>query len=159
MRFPRRTFLSRLAAWGGAGAILPTMLPGGKAVGSRRRVAPGAGAGIETALGTAGRPLDRTCAEVFERQVGTRFRIVDGPGSAPRSVRLATVTRSRTIAQPGRRAPEPTPAFSLIFHGPSGPALPQDTYRVEHPQLGAFPLFLVPIGPDRDDARYQAIFA
>jgi hypothetical protein len=52
-----------------------------------------------------------------------------------------------------RRAP-----FSLLFHGPLSPILPQRTYRVEHEALGAFDLFLVPLGPDRAGQRYEAVF-
>jgi hypothetical protein len=33
--------------------------------------------------------------------------------------------------------------------------LAQGTYRLSHPQLGEFELFLVPLGPD----RYEAAFA
>ncbi|MGP0063238.1 MAG: DUF6916 family protein [Isosphaeraceae bacterium] len=113
----------------------------------------------KTALSPLVRPLDRTSAEIFERHLGTDFLIVAGAGTAPQCVHLAKVTRSETIAGPGRRAPESTPAFSLIFLGSPGTALIQDTYRVEHPQIGVFPLFLVQIGPDPAEVRYEAIFA
>jgi hypothetical protein len=36
--------------------------------------------------------------------------------------------------------------------------LPQRIYRIEHATLGAFDLFLVPIGPDAQGLRYQAVF-
>jgi hypothetical protein len=49
-------------------------------------------------------------------------------------------------------------AFSLIFSGPSQPILPQGTYRLEHAQLGALELFLVPLGPKQGAAHYQAVF-
>jgi uncharacterized protein DUF6916 len=49
--------------------------------------------------------------------------------------------------------------FSLVFSGPPQPFLPQGTYRLEHDELGALELFLVPIGPDADAMRYQAAFA
>jgi hypothetical protein len=55
--------------------------------------------------------------------------------------------------QAGRRAP-----FSLVFRGPTTPVLPQRIYRIEHPEIGAFDLFLVPIGPDSAGMRYEAIF-
>jgi hypothetical protein len=55
--------------------------------------------------------------------------------------------------QPARRGP-----FSLIFRGPRAPLLPQRTYRLAHPALGAFDLFLVPIGPDQDGQCYEAVF-
>jgi hypothetical protein len=51
--------------------------------------------------------------------------------------------------EPGGRAP-----FSLVFQGDPEPTLPQRIYRVEHPQLGALEIFLVPIGP----GRYEAVF-
>lgn len=48
--------------------------------------------------------------------------------------------------------------FSLVFRG--GPDLPlrQRIYRVEHDELGALDLFLVPIGPDGVGQRYEAVF-
>lgn len=50
-------------------------------------------------------------------------------------------------------------AFSLIFVAPVGPWLPQSTYAIEHPTLGAMNMFLVPIGPVSDGNGYQAVFA
>jgi len=114
---------------------------------------------IKNVVSTPGTALDRTSAAIFERYLGTAFKIVAGSGAPPQVVQLTKVTRSRTIAMPGRRAPAPTPAFSLIFHGTSGSVPLQDTYRVEHSQLGVFPLFLVPIGPSQAVVRYQAVFA
>jgi hypothetical protein len=42
--------------------------------------------------------------------------------------------------------------FSLLFRG-GNVALPQNTYRIEHPSLGAFQLFLVPGSPDDNGAQ------
>src|SRR5260370_41116446 len=42
--------------------------------------------------------------------------------------------------------------FSLLFRGGSV-ALPQHTYKLEHPSLGTFPLFLVPGKPDDNGAQ------
>lgn len=53
-----------------------------------------------------------------------------------------------------RRAP-----FSLVFRGPGDRVLPQRIYRLAHDELGEFEFFLVPIGPDREGMRYEAIFA
>jgi hypothetical protein len=49
-------------------------------------------------------------------------------------------------------------AFSLIFAAPKGPWLPQGIYRVEHPELGAMEIFLVPIGPASGGNGYNAVF-
>jgi hypothetical protein len=48
--------------------------------------------------------------------------------------------------------------FSLLFHGPREPFLAQRTYPFHHDQLGAFDLFLVPVGKDEEGFRYEAIF-
>ena len=42
--------------------------------------------------------------------------------------------------------------FSLLFRG-GGQALEQNTYTVEHPALGTFKLFLVPVGTDDNGAQ------
>lgn len=49
-------------------------------------------------------------------------------------------------------------AFSLVFRAPGGELVPQRIYRVEHDELGAHDIFLVPIGPDAGGMRYEAIF-
>lgn len=48
--------------------------------------------------------------------------------------------------------------FSLVFRGPLEPRLDQGTYPVSHPSVGRVPIFIVPIGMDRDGVRYEAIF-
>ncbi len=64
----------------------------------------------------------------------------------------------------GTRAPRPdvptlrTEPFSLVFLGPPAPVLPQRTWALEHASLGAFEIFLVPIGPIDGRMRYEAVF-
>jgi len=43
--------------------------------------------------------------------------------------------------------------FSLLFRGPARVALGQSTYSLEHPALGAFLLFLVPVGPTGENGQ------
>jgi len=43
--------------------------------------------------------------------------------------------------------------FSLLFRGGGGPALRQNTYSIDHPALGTFMLFLVPVGADSNGAQ------
>lgn len=50
-------------------------------------------------------------------------------------------------------------AFSLLWRGPSEPALPQATYRVAQAELGEIDLFLVPVAQFEDGFRYEAVFA
>lgn len=87
----------------------------------------------------------------FEALVGTPFRIHFG-GESPLEVVLYEVARLE--AHPGAR-PEP---FSTYFRGARQPILPQRIYQVEHESLGTMDLFLVPIGPDGQGMRYEAVF-
>lgn len=59
-----------------------------------------------------------------------------------------------------------TPNFTCIFklgrrlrwNSTKSNNLGQGTFELEHEKLGTFPLFLVPIGPDHQGFRYQAVF-
>jgi hypothetical protein len=73
-----------------------------------------------------------------------RFELIEARllgGQSPRPAALA------------RREP-----FALTFRAPRGTSWPQRIYRIAHPDLGAFEIFLVPIGPDDQGPRYEAIF-
>ena len=92
------------------------------------------------------RSLDSLSVADFAALRGDRFRIA--PDDAPPfDVELVEVTE--IAREPGGRAP-----FSLVFRGGPSPPLPQRIYRVEHDELGAIEIFLVPIAPD----RYEAVF-
>jgi hypothetical protein len=100
--------------------------------------------------------LEGFTLETFSRLVGDRFTLlVDAAGAEPLTVRLAE-------AEAGGQPPGPQaarPPFSLVFRSPAAPILAQRIYRLEHPTLGTFDLFLVPLQPDADGARYEAVFA
>jgi hypothetical protein len=51
--------------------------------------------------------------------------------------------------------------FSVTFLSADGRLAPQQIFRLEHPGLGAFDLFMVPLGPDpeRGGMRYEAIIS
>ena len=99
--------------------------------------------------------LETFTAETFAPHLGTAFRIYVA-GVPELDVELVTVTPHQSPGSPeaqGRRAP-----FSLLFRGPPTPVLPQRIYSLAHAQLGTFDLFLVPIGPDEQGMRYEAVF-
>lgn len=48
--------------------------------------------------------------------------------------------------------------FTLTLRGPREPLLPQATYRVEHPVIGALDIFLVPEAVDEVGTYYVAVF-
>ena len=110
--------------------------------------------------------LDTFTLDTFSRCIGQDFHIAPQNGGAPKnghpSLRLASAQdlRENPWADGGttRRTP-----FSLLFHGPANPFLPQGTYPLRHDSIGDFPLFLVPlgpvaVGPEKGLMRYEAIF-
>lgn len=107
------------------------------------------------------RSLQTLTAEDFRPHQGTRIRLTGGspPGSV--EAELAEVAEHAGGARGTSRVP-----FSVLFHGPLQPVMPQGLYRVEHEQLGAMDLFLVPVGPDEPSGpgqaptamRYEAVF-
>jgi hypothetical protein len=90
--------------------------------------------------------LETFTAETFKPLLHERFALVDGDSRV--DLELVEVTES---AAPGA---ERRTQFSIVFSGPADPILPQAIYRLEHPELGAFELFLVPIAA----GSYEAVF-
>ena len=93
-------------------------------------------------------------AEDFRPVLHERFVLSGGAGSEHNggavSFEVELVEVNEIPREPGGRAP-----FSLVFQGGDPElTLPQRIYRVEHAQLGALDIFLVPIAP----GRYEAVF-
>ena len=96
--------------------------------------------------------LEDVTIDTFQPHVGTSFT-VELPGGDALSLLLSEVHASATDDDSRRkRAP-----FSLIFRPPAGRMILQGTYRIDG-AAGAMELFLVPIVPDRDGPRIQAVF-
>ena len=89
----------------------------------------------------------------FARHLNTSFRVLV---DAPRPIELELVEvkgwRSEVEEQSGMER------FSLFFRGPADIHMPQQTYTLEHEQLGTLHIFLVPIGRDEQGFRYEAVF-
>jgi hypothetical protein len=112
-----------------------------------------------------GRSLETLTAGDFRGHQGTRFRLTggapDGRSLVSVEAELVEVTEHTGSAPGTFRAP-----FSVLFYGPLQPVMAQGIYRVEHEQLGALELFLVPVGPDEPSVpgqaptamRYEAVF-
>jgi uncharacterized protein DUF6916 len=90
--------------------------------------------------------------DVFAPAVGETFT-VGGEGGA--KVELVLVEATAQDAAPQM----PRAQFSLLFHGPADPFLPQASYRFEHPSLGVLGIFIVPLGRDEHGTAYEAFFA
>jgi hypothetical protein len=49
--------------------------------------------------------------------------------------------------------------FSLSFHARAGTRLPSGTHAFQHPALGAFDLFISPVGASAERTVYEACFS
>ena len=65
---------------------------------------------------------------------------------------------SRRLNSAGRPDDQREP-FYLLFRGPILPILPQRMYKFDFGELGILEMFIVPIGPEGDGMRYEAVFA
>lgn len=90
----------------------------------------------------------------FDPCLGTTFQLETAPGE---SVALELIEISgypqRTIQSGATRE-----AFSLLFRGAKDLAVSQQIYKLTHPELGSYELFLVPVGPDEQGMRMEAVF-
>jgi hypothetical protein len=98
--------------------------------------------------------LEALTHESFQPHVGTDFAVRPGPDAA---LRLTLIEAAATGPAPAGDAARRRP-FSLLFRGPRAPVLPQRIYRLEHAALDPLEIFIVPIGPDAEGMRYQAVF-
>jgi hypothetical protein len=98
-------------------------------------------------------PLSQLTYETFRDRVGESFRDAE----ADVTFDLLEVEDLTPIAR--NVSPDARTPFSLLFRGPAEPALPQGIRALEHHELGALPIFLVPIAMEQDGLRYQAIFS
>ena len=91
--------------------------------------------------------MQNALASTFSEHVNTPFRV--NYGSATMDLELTEVSDYSDDHQI---------RFSLVFRGPHEPLLPQQIYPFEHDQLGAFDLFIVPVGRDEEGLQYEAVF-
>ncbi len=91
--------------------------------------------------------------EEFSKHLNTKFRVQPGDGP-PIDLELVEVKGYLTKAgeQTGMER------FSAFFKGPTEPYLAQNTYSLQHDQMGEFPIFLVPIARDEQGVRYEAVY-
>jgi hypothetical protein len=101
--------------------------------------------------------LDWLTPDDFSGRVGELFHVTVDDGQ-PLALVLAELSLGDELGGPGPEGQERL-QFSLMFRGPATRFLPQGTYEVTNAELGELPLFLVPLGPQDDQMRYEAAFA
>lgn len=88
----------------------------------------------------------------FESQVGTKFMI---NGEAAK-VKVTLINVDSFASRKQRAAGKE--GFSLIFRGPQDSTLKQDTYLIEHQELGMFSFLIVPVRTrDTRAPHYEAV--
>jgi hypothetical protein len=92
--------------------------------------------------------LEHLTRDSFAPLLNAQFRMVQG----------ANVISMDLIEVSELRSSRHNEAFTLVFRGPSDHFLSQSTYQFDHPSLGVFELFIVPIGQDKHGLYYEALF-
>jgi len=91
--------------------------------------------------------------ENFSDHVGASFAFVPDADGMPD---LVLTEVNALPLQDG--ASLPRAPFSLVFDLPGAIVLPQNLYRLRHPELGEIDLFLIPMAQDASAVRYCATF-
>lgn len=89
----------------------------------------------------------------FSKHVHTPFRLDLGDNA---QIDLELIEVKSYANNPGDE--DGMERFSLIFKGPANSILEQRLYSLNHDRMGAVDIFLVPIQPQPDGSRYEAVF-
>jgi hypothetical protein len=116
-------------------------------------------AGVPLALTEAAFGMDHTTSTAaglnmasFKSKLGTTFLFNHEASKVKITLVEVTSFASRKQAQAGKEG------FSLIFRGPKETTLKQDTYVIEHEDLGMFSFLVVPVGTkDKRAPHYEAV--
>ena len=137
MSISRRNFikLGSAAAFVGTSFLLPVAATGQKTSGSLEALPPEALAD----------PFFYLTAADFKKHAGTEFLLFTETGAVAAVLSDVTqVKEAKSVSRGGKKSSQPVAeTFSLSFNLPSE-GLTQATYRLQHPNLGEFDLFLVP---------------
>ena len=87
----------------------------------------------------------------FEAQLGTSFLIKHQATKVNLTLVEVTNFASRKQTASGREG------FALLFRGPKDVVLRQDTYFIEHQELGMFSFLVVPVGTKDTRAPYYEV--
>jgi hypothetical protein len=142
--FERRTSRAGLLKLGAAAAFVVGAGPATRAVAGNNKPAESTD-GAPASGGSVRGPRHLRLA-TYVPLVGSTFRI-HRQQARPLSVKLVSATR----------LPSEGESFSLIFRGHGNAKLGQQIYTLEHPRLGEFPLFVVPVGRPAKGQEFQVI--
>ena len=102
--------------------------------------------------------LEQFTLDTFTPLTGQVFKVRVEGAAAPLELVLESVNEIPVSGWRPDDAAEHRKPFSMVFVGPPRVVLPQAIYRFEHETIGAFEIFIVPIGRDESGMRYEAVF-
>jgi Domain of unknown function (DUF6916) len=101
--------------------------------------------------------LETFTVDKFEPRVGDKFEVVSDSSSGQELTLLSAKVVGTDSAKEWSKASGRAP-FTLTFIGPVEAALEQSIYHLAHDEMGDFDIFLVPLGPNQQGMRYEAVF-
>ena len=101
--------------------------------------------------------LETFTIATFAGHLGATFCLHLGSGTTL-AAELIEVTQLSAQSAQGTEVPRPRAPFALVFQSPAHTRLVQGIYKMAHPAIGTFEIFLVPIGLDARGLRCEAIF-
>ena len=93
--------------------------------------------------------------QTFHALLNQEFQVEQEPG---KWMNMVLVEASELKFKYGDADESELTSFALVFGAGSDVQLSQNTYSVKHEEIGELKVFLVPIQPDDDGARYEAVF-
>jgi hypothetical protein len=103
-------------------------------------------------MGTTRTTAGGLSMDSFRSQLGTTFLVNSEASKVMMTLVDVTSFASRQQTAAGKEG------FSLVFRGPKETTLKQDTYLIEHPELGMFSFLVVPVGTkNKRGPQYEAI--
>lgn len=100
--------------------------------------------------------LDTVSFETFGGLIRSTFQLCDQAG---KFAELELISADGPPATVGPAVNGCDERFALLFRGDATTPLRQDTYRFAHSRIGAFQMFIVPVGREDGSSRYyEAVF-
>ena len=103
--------------------------------------------------------LDKLNIDDFEKRIGETFHVTHQEGEPfELELRRADVSQYHELEDENAQKERERKPFSVEFHSRRNEHVPQQLFSVKHDDMGEFDLFLVPLGPDAEGHRYEAVF-
>jgi len=157
MTITRRHFLETASITALAGAILPGALAQRGRPLNEDTFSPD---GMAIFYGVSPQTFKSLIGEDFAASLGGKplgsLTLIKVNAAAPAN-QPEPATGARLVGRVPKPSQQATTSFTLRFQG-TGAGLEQETYTLNHPALGSFPLFIVPASREVNPPTYTAVF-